>query len=259
MTSAAERWAAQLDEWAIPEDILRQAPEPPWSFPVAVFRAAARPQEPDSPSRLAARDALPAGGSVLDVGCGGGSAALAVVPPAGRVTGVDTSPDLLAAFAADAGAAGAAHVEVTGAWPAVAPEVEPADVVVCHHVVYNVTAIEPFLTALTGHARRRVVVELTARHPLWANAPLWRRFWDLERPAGPTADDFLAVLADLGIVPRTARWSRPVRRDRADPGFTAMARRQLCLPAERDEEVAAALAELPDAPVGVVAAWWDPT
>lgn len=223
-----------------------------------MFRASARPQDPGSPPLAAARAALPPGGSVLDVGCGGGAAALGLVPPAGEVTGVDRSDELLALFAADAGAAGVAHHEVLGSWPEVAADVPPADVVVCAHVVYNVGDLPPFLTALADHARRRVVLELTARHPLAATAPLWRRFWDLERPDGPTADDLLAVLAELGITPDVARGSRPGHRDRRDPTHVAMVRRQLCLPAGRDPEVADALAALPDEPVGVVAVWWDP-
>ncbi len=223
-----------------------------------MFRAGARPPEPDSPPRAAAAEALPPGGSVLDVGCGGGAAALALVPPAGELTGVDPSAELLEAFAADAAAAGVAHSEVCGSWPAVAGQVPPADVVVCAHVAYNVADIEPFLVALGDHARRRVVLELTTRHPLCATAPLWRRFWGIERPSGPTADDLIAVLGELGVDAEVARGSRPSRRDRTDPAQVAMVRRQLCLPAEREPEVAVALAGLPDQPVETVAAWWDP-
>lgn len=257
-SDALARWAEQLAAWAIPEEILARAPEPPWGFPAAVFRASARPQEPDSPSRAAAREALPAGGSVLDVGCGGGAAALGLVPPAGQVTGVDASADLLALFAADAAAAGVAHSEVHGTWPGIAPAVPAADVVVCAHVVYNVGDIGPFVAALAGHARRRVVLEMTARHPLCATAPLWQRFWDIDRPQGPSADDLLDVLSDLGVTPTVVRANRPGHRDRTDPAHVSMVRRQLCLPASRGAEVAAALAELPDRPVEIVAMWWDP-
>lgn len=256
--AAAARWAEQLAGWAIPEHILAQAPEAPWGFPAAVFRAAARPPEPDSPPRAAAREALPAGGSVLDVGCGGGAGALALVPPAAALIGVDSSSELLDLFAADAEVAGVAHSEVHGSWPEVATSVPAADVVVCHHVVYNVADIGPFVAALTGHARRRVVVELTARHPLCATVPLWRHFWGIDRPQGPSAEDLLDVIAGLGITPSVARGSRPGHRDRSDPAHVSMVRRQLCLPASREPEVADALADLPDAPVEIVAAWWDP-
>jgi len=64
--------------------------------------------------------------------------------------------------------------------------------VTCHHVLYNVAELGPFVTALTSHARRLVVVELTARHPLTALNPLWERFHGLVRPNVPTACDALA-------------------------------------------------------------------
>ena len=68
-----------------------------------------------------------------------------------------------------------------------AAQAAAADVVTCHNVLYNVPDLEPFLAALTGHARRQVVVELTAAHPLTSLNPLWLRFHGLQRPTGPTA------------------------------------------------------------------------
>ena len=255
----AHRWSERLAEWAIPEEILTQAPEPPWGFSPAVFRASARRPDPDSPSLRVEREVLAGGGDVLDVGCGGGAAGLALVPPATQVIGFDPSPDLLAAFEADASEAGVAHSSVAGTWPDDAAEAPSVDLVVCHHVVYNVPSIEPFVVALDDHARRRVVVELTARHPLCAATPLWRRFWGIERPDGPTVEDFLAVLQGLGLGVRCARRRRPLVRDRTDPAHIAMVRRQLCLPAESDGEVARALADLDDESTEVVTIWWDPT
>src|SRR5207237_1410976 len=77
--SAVERWGAALRSWAIPEEILRAAPESPWTYPVQVFRgraeaatagpAAGTTGSPSSsPSARRALDALPEGGSVIDVG-----------------------------------------------------------------------------------------------------------------------------------------------------------------------------------------------
>jgi SAM-dependent methyltransferase len=243
---ALERWREQLDGWAIPTEILAAAPESPWQFPVGLFRSRARRagSRPVTPSnREAARFLLP-GGSVLDVGAGGGAASLPLAGVAGRLVGVDESADMVAAFLAAAEAAGVPAEGVQGRWPEVAARVAPADVVVCHHVLYNVADLAPFADALTGHARRRVVVELTERHPLVGLGPLWRRFHGLERPAGPGADDAVAALEALG--PEVARqdWES---RDRF--GFddfdelVAFTRRRLCLPARRDPEVAAALLE----------------
>jgi len=124
-------------------------------------------------------------------------------------------------------------------------EVPVTDVVVCHHVLYNVPDLVPFVAALTRHARTRVVVELTARHPLTTLAPLWLRFHGLARPTGPTAEDALAVLGPLVPDVAVQRWTRPRT---AEYGSLAdlvdVTRRRLCLPAERSAEVADALAEL---------------
>ena len=62
-----------------------------------------------------------------------------------------------------------------GRWPDVAPQTPAADVAVCGHVAYNAPDLDAFVVALTAHARRRVVLELTDRHPLsWMN-DLWLR------------------------------------------------------------------------------------
>jgi SAM-dependent methyltransferase len=240
------RWREQLDGWAIPTEILAAAPESPWGFPVGLFRSRARRagSGPATPSNREAARHLPAGGSVLDVGAGGGAASLPLADLAGRLVAVDESADMVAAFLAAAEAAGVPARGIEGRWPEVAGRVAPADVVVCHHVLYNVADLAPFADALTGHARRRVVAELTERHPLAGLAPLWRRFHDLDRPGGPTADDAVAALEALGLEAARQDWES---RDRF--GFddfdelVAFTRRRLCLPAERDPEVAAALLE----------------
>ena len=253
---AARRWAEQLAAWAIPEEILAAAPESPWDFPAAIF-AADLPDE-DSPSRRRALEAVREGGTVLDVGAGGGAAGLALAPPAGRVMAVDQSAEMLAAFAARAAERGVSHAKVEGRWPDVAPLVRPADVVVCHHVLYNVPDLTAFVTALTEHARRRVVVEITAVHPQVRLSPLWRHFHGLDRPQGPSADDAAAVLAEAGIDFGSERAERPPRRvvDRAE--WVAFTRRRLCLTVDREPEVAELLGDRPDVPPGdLVTFWWD--
>jgi SAM-dependent methyltransferase len=256
---AADRWARELAAWGIPQEILDRAPQSPWIHPVALFVAGDR--EPDTPSHARAREALPAGGSVLDVGCGGGRAALAVAPPAVLLVGVDHQQEMLDAFAAAADRRGLAHRELFGTWPDVADAAPVADVVVCHHVAYNVAALGPFALELTGRARRRVVLELPGRHPLARMAPLWQRFWQLERPAGPTADDAAQVLREAGLDVRTADWDDPAppREAALDPAEQVrLTRIRLCLPAERDPDVAAALAALgPAGPRRLTTIWWD--
>jgi SAM-dependent methyltransferase len=243
-TAAPARWRDQLDAWAIPEEILAGAPESPWGFPVGLFRSRARRagDRPATPSNREAARFLPSGGSVLDVGAGGGAASLPLAGTAGKLVGVDESPAMVASFLAAAAAAGVAAEGVEGRWPEVAGRVAPADVVVCHHVLYNVADLAPFVDALTGHARRRVVAELTERHPLVGLGPLWRRFHGLDRPSGPTADDAVAALAALGLRVDRQDWETSERFGFDDfDELVAFTRRRLCLPAERDPEVAEAL------------------
>jgi SAM-dependent methyltransferase len=243
---ALARWREQLDGWAIPEEILAAAPESPWSFPVGLFRSRAERAgtRPATPSNREAARYLPPGGSVLDVGAGAGAASLPLAGLAGRLVAVDESAAMVAAFLAAAEAAGVPAEGVEGRWPEVAGRVAPADVVVCHHVLYNVADLAPFAGALTGHARRRVVAELTDRHPLAGLAPLWRRFHGLERPAGPGADDAVAALEALGLRVARQDWESQDRFGLDDlDELVAFTRRRLCLPAERDPEVAAALLE----------------
>jgi len=155
-------------------------------------------------------------------------------------------------------------------WYETTAQVTPADVVTCHHVVYNVPDLGPFLTGLTNHARRRVVVELTTAHPLTSLNPLWLRFHGLRRPAGPTATDLLAILAEAGLKAGHTGWSRPAEADYA--GFAELVditRRRLCLPADRASEVEAALldlgsererpGDLGSSGRNVVTIWWEGT
>ena len=255
MTTAAEHWASELAAWAIPDHIMAQAPESPWAFSPALFRPPPAEPTPDTASRLRAREALPEGGSVLDVGCGGGAAGLALIPPAGRVTGFDQSQELLDLFAGRAGELGVAFEVVQGSWPEDAAGVGPADVVVTHHVAYNVPDLSGFARELTTHARRRVVMELSGRHPRYGVNDLWRHFWDVERPEGPTADDAVAVLQEAGIEPAVARTPRAGRMINRE-ARVASVRKYLCLPPEREPEIDALLGDEPV--VGeAVTLWWD--
>ena len=258
---AARRWAEDLESWTIPPEILEQAPESPWGCPPALFARSAEEASAagatPTPSNRRALEALPENGSVLDVGVCGGAASLPLAPPAGHITGVDQSPGMLAAFAGLAERRGVAHREVEGDWPAVAHAVEPADVVVCHHVLYNVADVVPFVEALTGKARRRVVVEITEKHPQSNLNPLWKRFWGVDRPARPTADDAVDVLRELGLDVGVERRDGPDRWGGALAGeLVAFTRRRLCLPAERETEIAAVIEQI-HVPRRLVTFWWD--
>ncbi len=242
------RWSDALADWAIPDEILRQATSSPWQLPVERFadRADEAVAHPRGWSYERAASALPHGGSVLDVGAGAGAGSLPLAGRVGRLTAVDASAPMLRAFEQRADVLGVEAATVHGEWPQVAAEVDVHDVVVVHHVLYNVSDLEPFISALTDHARERVVVEIPPRHPMtWSN-PLWQQFWGLRRPTGPTDDDLMAVVRALGVRDLVRyRWRR------RDTDATPLAERvalvtdRLCLPQERRPEVEAALRLLP--------------
>ena len=242
-----DRWRADLAAWAIPAHITGAVADSPWVLPREVFarRADRLMAEPTGASYERAREALGPAGTVLDVGSGAGAACLPLARYATTVTAVDTDADMLALLAERAAAAGLDSRTVTGRWPDVADQVGPADVVTCHHVVYNTPDIWDFVETLTNHARRRVVIEMTAVHPLTSLNPLWLRFHGLRRPDGPTAADLLAILAGAGLSAEHTEWSRPAEADYE--GFAELVdvtRRRLCLPADRASEVEAALLDL---------------
>lgn len=255
----ADQWRSDLASWAIPMEILDQAEAPPWVHPVALFVAA--DEIADSPSHRAARQAIPEGGSVLDVGCGGGRSVFAVTPPAATVLGVDEQRGMLDAFADAATRRGLSHHEFEGVWPDVAPMVPEADVVVCHHVAFNVPNIVPFLRGLDDHARTRVVIEVPMHHPQSNLNDLWLQFWGLVRPTRPSAMDLVAIARALGFDAQFATWQDEHFGNRgvvATDDMVRNTRLRLCLPASRESEVAAVLRETETTqPRELVTIWWD--
>lgn len=262
------RWRDALAAWAIPEHILAAAPESPWLLPRDLFarRADAQVERPSGAALERAAEALPAAGTVLDVGAGAGAASLPLTAT-GTLIAVDENRELLAELEARAARRGLRTIAIVGRWPDVAGQVPPVDVAVCSNVLYNVPDIGPFVLALHEHARRRVVLEITTRHPVSGLNPLWRRFHGIERPERPTWEDAVAAIRASGIEPQAEVYRRPaVALAASFDQLVRMTRIRLCLPPTREAEVAAALVELgadrtdpatwsgenPD----VVALWW---
>lgn len=268
MAEAAERWRRELAAWAIPDEILAAAEESPWVLPHGLFahRARVAADAPQGPSYERALEALEPPGSVLDVGPGGGAASLPLAERTTHLSGVDTDEQMLQQFAASAAQRGLPCDPFLGRWPDIADQVPAADVVVCHHVLYNVPDLAEFATQLTAHARRRVVVELTAAHPLVRLNSLWRHFHNVERPEGPTAEDALAVLREAGIYARAERWHRADATTYVSfDELVDMTRQRLCLPRSRAGELESVLRamgadeshpELGSSGRDLVTAWW---
>lgn len=237
---AAARWSRELEQWAIPPEILARASNSPWEFPPGILeRRADRAMDHDTPSLRIARAALPHGGTVLDVGCGPGAASLPLAGQASLLVGVDSEARLLREFESRAKARGVEVLTIEGRWPDVADRSPVADVVVCSHVAYNVPDLAEFALRLTDKARSRVVMELTAVHPRAYLNDLWMHFHHLPRPTGPTASDAEGVLREAGLEIRREDWTP------TDSGTwyssideaVAWTARILCLNSDRHEEL----------------------
>jgi 2-polyprenyl-3-methyl-5-hydroxy-6-metoxy-1,4-benzoquinol methylase len=257
---AADRWSAALSQWAIPERILSQAPESPWALPPWAFADAARLALKGSPTptHLRTLEELPEGGALLDVGAGGGAASLPLSGRAALIVAVDQSKAMLAEMMRLTEGR-TLVIPVEGTWPDVAELVDPADVVTCANVAYNIAALPEFVVALTAKARRRVVLELTASHPQAPLNWLWKHFWDLPRPQSPTADDAAMVVREtLGVDASVELWrGRDPLTRRVDPETVAWIRRRLCLSASCDEELARLLRSRPESGgAEMVTLWW---
>jgi hypothetical protein len=231
--SAAERWREQLAAWAIPPEILAAVPDSPWTVPTEVFarRADSSVAAPTAPPTSAR--GRPSSTAAL---CSTSAAARARRACVGCSDhGRRRQPDMLAALAARAQRLGLEARTIEGRWPDVAEETPAADVVGLPPRAYNVPDLGDFATALTDHARRRVVLELTPYHPMTPLNPLWTALHGIERPTGPTSRDAVDVLSEVGIEaelekrPRSPRDPYPSFAD-----MVAVTRRRLCLLPERD-------------------------
>lgn len=256
ISSAAEKWKHDLGLWAIPQEILEQAAEKPWIHPPALFEIPERIS--DSLSHQRAREAMPTGGTVLDIGCGGGIGAFGITPPAGHVIGVDEQNEMLQLFQANAERYGVTSEVILGQWPDVESKTPIADVVTVHHVAFNVGDIVPFLQALNAHVRKRVVLEVPVIHPMSNMNAGWKHFWNLIRPTVPVAGDLVNVLSEMGINAKIEYFDGEILLDKQLPEGNSFIRRRLCLPEERQDELDAFLEANPLPERRKLAViWWD--
>ena len=256
-----DAWRSALLQTAVPASIVANGPEPEPTLEATRFRW--RPEvdaaQPVRPSRRAALDALPDGGSVLDVGVGGGASSLGLVPKAALIVGVDPLQAMLESFEESARAVGVSARGVLGTWPDVAGEVGPADVAVCHHAIYRMAELEDFIDAMTARARHRVVLEISARSPLASLDPLWKIVHGIDRPDWPVADQAHDVLVAMGLDVERDDIVLPARAQEVTPDLVALARRRLYVGPDRDPEIDRYLRAREPAEQRVVALWWQGT
>ena len=242
--NAAERWRRRSTARAIPQPLIDAAPASPWGFPREVFEARARTRHRRSdrgrrPRPIGRWRPCPDGiGTVLDVGVGGGATSLPLARRAGTIIGVRCSRRTCSRRSSTTG--GGAGVAAGRGARADGPTIEAGaprgrrrDV--RSHDLQRARPRSRSSRHCDGHARQRVVLEATDRHPLGWMADLWRTFHDLDIPDEPRDR-----AGDRGHARRSGSTriaeDRPGRDD--DPGgggFTtreaavALVRTRLCL------------------------------
>ena len=101
---------------------------------------------------------------------------------------------------ASAGEAGVKNLSVVQE-PWEEAKVEPADKVLCAHVVYGIKEIEPFIRKLENHARERVLILARTASPMAQVSPFWKLVHGEERTELPTLPELLPALWEMNIYP----------------------------------------------------------
>ena len=240
MTTAAQRWRADLEAWALPQELLDAVEESPYGWPADLFRRMQRLEGGASHTAQRAVQLAGPNGTVIDVGAGTGRVGLAAARNGSSVTFVERSDRMLEGLRAAIAEVGIERARVvSGSWPDVASSVGMHDVAMCANVVYDVQDIGPFLSGLAAVATRAVVVEATPNHPWSHLSPYYRRLHGLDRPAGPTMEDLADVVVEvLGVDPTIERWIQPASMRFADiQELLELIGRRLVVPADRWSEV----------------------
>lgn len=257
-TRAADAWREAARGWPMPQSIVDASPAPRATLEPQMFRW--RPEvdatQQVRPSRKRALEALPQGGSVLDVGVGAGASSFGLAGTAGLIVGVDRLPDMLLAFEETAQELAVPVRAVLGAWPEAADLVEPADVAVCHHALYAVEDLVGFVAALTARAWRRVVVELSVHPPMTGLNPLLEELHGFKRSDWPVADVAQAVIAEMGFDVEREDIALSARPRDITPEWVAFVRRRLYVGPERDPQIEQFLRTREPQEERVAALWW---
>jgi SAM-dependent methyltransferase len=168
-----------------------------WARRAKAYREALHARTEEDPFYLAARRATSANSSLLDVGAGTGRHTLALAQHVRSITAIDPSPAMLGLLRQDLETLSFRNVTtVESEW--MNARTEPADVVLCSHVLYPIADVVPFLRKLQDAATERVLIYLRA-DPLATDMDLWREFYGVPLQRQPVHMDLLNVLAQMDI------------------------------------------------------------
>ena len=191
-----------VEEEHAQSDAMRGAVPPPedhWRPYADNFRD--DPRRADDPMVQRLLKFLGPNDTLMDVGAGGGRLALPLALHCRGVVAVEPSASMASVLQQQAQESGINNVSLAqSSWEDA--QVEPADLVLCSHVVYVIRKIDPFIRKLDSHARQRVVIVVYNAPPQSQIYPLWQRIHGRERLALPSLHQLLEVLEELGIDPQ---------------------------------------------------------
>jgi len=196
--TAGQSWRAMIEAEHGQSDRMRAADPPQDHWQPYAQQFVADPRRTDDPLMERLAREVRARSTVIDVGAGAGRLALPLALRCRHVVAVEPSEAMGSMFRHQAEEHGIRNVTLVQAtWEDA--EVEPADLVLCVHVVYTAREIEHFVKKLGAHGQERVLVVLFKAPPQTQIYPLWKLVHGEERLPLPGLPEFETVLKELGI------------------------------------------------------------
>lgn len=138
--------------------------------------------------------------SIIDVGGGAGRHALPLALKCRHVTVLEPSPAMCRSLKEQAEDSGIFNISVVqSSWEDVS--IDPADVVLCSHVICGTREDQVFLRKLEYHALRLVILVETMASPQAAFGKFWEKIYGEKRVSLPAIPELMAVLWDMGAFP----------------------------------------------------------
>lgn len=202
MTSAIESWKQRVESHhAQSEKVQADAHWSSGDFwrPFAqYFRQ--DPRRADDPVMDKIASKIGADSTVLDVGGGAGRIALPLALKVTHVTVAEPSQSMIEQLQEEAKQSEITNVSVVQSlWEDA--KVEPADVVICAHVLYGVADAEPFIRKLAEHAKEQVMILCFMRAPISRMSPFWLPVHGEERIDMPGLSELMPLLWEMDIYP----------------------------------------------------------
>ena len=196
---ATERWRQMIEVEHAQSDEMRGAVPPPtdhWRPYAAQFRE--EPSRAGDPLVESLLEFVEADQTVLDVGAGGGRLALPIALKCRSLVAVEPSASMASVLTEQAQESGIENVSVVQEeWQDA--RVDPADIVLCAHVIYTIRDIGSFLKKLDAHAKKSVLLVVYNAPPQSQIYGIWQEVHGKERLQLPSLPQLRDVLEELEI------------------------------------------------------------